>query len=96
LQVWNVVFEKDEWIADCPICLKNQIGLLNRKSWEIAHVKAHSQGGNEELSNLRPICRQCNRKMGTMHMLEYCQRNVPRERLNHVLDQLHLRDFVID
>jgi len=89
--------------ANCPICETNTMIVENRKGkkgtdgkmdytgvWEIGHVKAHAEGGNEELDNLRPICKMCNRKMGKMHMVEYCKKNVPNHRLEATLAKLKL------
>jgi hypothetical protein len=62
----------------------------NRKTWEIAHIKAHSKGGSGDIDNLRPTCKDCNRKMKNNHMVEYCVINVKPELLSETLEELHL------
>jgi hypothetical protein len=105
LAVWNTTHQRGIMTAVCPICETNTMILENRKGkkgsdgkidytgvWEIGHIKAHAEGGNEELDNLRPICKPCNRAMGKMHMVEYCKRNVPVDRLNATLTKLKLNE----
>ena len=102
LAVWHMIIDRGTMEAICPICEANVMILEVRKNkskvkgqetkgiWEIGHVKAHANGGNEELSNLRPICKSCNRKMGNDHMIEYCKQNVPDFRLERTLNRMKL------
>ena len=46
----------------CYVC-KTLISLTN---FEVGHNKARSKGGKWTVANCRPICRSCNRSMGTM------------------------------
>jgi hypothetical protein len=39
--------------------------------WECGHVKSVACGGTNCIDNLRPVCSDCNRSMGIMHMDEY-------------------------
>ena len=39
--------------------------------FEVGHNKAVAKGGKDNISNLRPICRQCNRSMRTMSIEQY-------------------------
>jgi 5-methylcytosine-specific restriction endonuclease McrA len=39
--------------------------------FEVGHILAVSNGGNDEISNLRPICSVCNKSMGSKNMREY-------------------------
>jgi 5-methylcytosine-specific restriction endonuclease McrA len=38
---------------------------------ECGHIIAHALGGNALLDNLMPVCKSCNRDMGTMNLEEY-------------------------
>ena len=40
---------------------------------QAGHVLAEANGGLIELSNLRPVCKTCNTKMGVKHMAEYAR-----------------------
>jgi len=44
------------------------------ENWEMGHVIPKSKGGPDDISNLRPIHRQCNRSMGVEHMDEFRKR----------------------
>jgi len=46
----------------CYVC-KTPITFTN---FEVGHNKAQSKGGKWTVANCRPICRTCNRSMGTM------------------------------
>ena len=45
------------YVCNAPITFTN---------FELGHNKAYSKGGKCTIGNLRPICRSCNRSMGTM------------------------------
>jgi 5-methylcytosine-specific restriction endonuclease McrA len=97
LRVWNTVVERGKVEAPCPIC-ENTMVLEVRKDvddstlgcWEISHILAHAEGGSDELSNLRPLCKKCNRAMGKMHMVEYIHQFVSPYRRSQVLRTLRL------
>lgn len=36
--------------------------------WEAGHIMSVKEGGTDTLDNLRPICKSCNRSMGTENM----------------------------
>lgn len=40
-------------------------------NWEIEHVTPRCQGGSDDLSNLVPACRECNRAKGGRNLEEY-------------------------
>jgi len=89
LAVWNLVFPRGTCEGPCPICT-SKVVLEDRSTWEVAHVKAFKDGGTEALTNLRPVCRKCNRSMGKTHMLDYCKKQVKPERLDATLRLLRL------
>lgn len=72
IQVWRIVHSNPDRFDDlCLICQKNEMNLDDGRSWEVSHVLAHAKGGTDELANLKPVCRACNRDMHTMHMVDY-------------------------
>jgi 5-methylcytosine-specific restriction endonuclease McrA len=95
IDIWTNGNDKDdiERTRICPICETNMMTLIDRTSWEISHILAHHNGGTEDLNNLRPVCRKCNRDMKTEHMLDYCKRVVPPERLKGTLMKLRLGEY---
>ena len=59
----------------CEVC-KDEI---TEKEFEAGHIVARALGGKTELTNLIPICFECNRGMGTRHAREY-QKDVHPEK----------------
>lgn len=49
-------------------CCGNDIDIYN---WEAGHIIAAAKGGPDSIDNLRPVCKGCNRSMGTRNMDEY-------------------------
>jgi len=54
----------------CYAC-RRPISFTN---FEVGHNKPRSKGGKDTVSNLRPICRSCNRSMGTMSIETFKRR----------------------
>jgi 5-methylcytosine-specific restriction endonuclease McrA len=52
----------------CEICRQTEI---TKDSFECGHIQSRALGGQTELDNLIPICRDCNRSMGTRNAYEY-------------------------
>ena len=52
-------------------CLCCKTVTIENTFFECGHVVSERDGGTLEISNLRPICGECNRSMGTMNMVEY-------------------------
>lgn len=97
--VWDTIVPVGQREMMCPICNINKMIMTVRKEkkgektegvWEIGHIKAFAEGGNEDIENLRPICKKCNRAMGKTHMKQYCINKVPTERLEETLRLLRL------
>jgi len=67
--------KKDLWIrfngkkykGPCYVC-KSIIDIHN---FEAGHVTPASKGGSDNISNLRPICKSCNRSMGDRNLNEF-------------------------
>lgn len=50
----------------CPCC---NLSTINFNNWEAGHVVARAKGGSDDISNLRPICGGCNKRMGVTQMV---------------------------
>ena len=57
----------------CAKILISERGYGSRSLFEAGHVNAHCFSKDDSITNLRPICRNCNLKMGTSHMLEFAK-----------------------
>jgi hypothetical protein len=69
--VWNKYIETDDpnkLIGKCFVGCGSEITIAN---FEAGHVTAYSKGGSNKVDNLRPICGNCNKSMGTMNLLEF-------------------------
>jgi 5-methylcytosine-specific restriction endonuclease McrA len=53
------------------------MSLENRKEWEVSHVIPFSKGGDEDIENLRPLCRTCNRAMRNISLQDFCREKYP-------------------
>jgi len=68
----------------CYCCKLEPITYGN---FECGHNVAHANGGSDELSNLRPICRLCNSSMGTKNLEDFKQQQgFPQEDKINSLD----------
>lgn len=66
--IWNK-YIGDDIIKHKCLCCKQE--TIRNTDFEAGHVLSEHNGGTNEISNLRPICRPCNSSMGTMHMVDY-------------------------
>lgn len=66
--VWETYFGLSYTHA-CYCCKKTKIKALG--SWHRAHVIAKSKGGSNHISNLRPVCAQCNCEMATSNLYDF-------------------------
>jgi hypothetical protein len=68
-------------VIRCWCCGEQSIthhGYTNRyndrsPTFECGHVYAQSETGNDDISNLRPICSDCNKKQGTQSMYDFAR-----------------------
>jgi 5-methylcytosine-specific restriction endonuclease McrA len=63
--VWKKYFGSI-MVGKCYVC-NSEITFTN---FELGHNKPHSKGGEWVVSNLRPLCRTCNRSMGDKMTVE--------------------------
>jgi len=67
-QVWDRYIGPTKTIGKCYCCRWRPITI---RDFEVGHNKAAAKGGKDHISNLRPICKHCNRSMGTMSIEKY-------------------------
>ena len=67
---WTKYVGEDVARTKCLCCNEQTITTF---TFECGHVVAHAKGGSNDISNLRPICRDCNNGMGTENMKEYAK-----------------------
>jgi hypothetical protein len=67
IQVWKKLNKN---VCDNGFCYTCNKGLLY-SDMECGHIIAHALGGSVSLDNLMPVCKSCNRDMGTMNLEEY-------------------------
>lgn len=61
-QVWIKYMGMKKTEGKCYCC---KIRTIHFTDFEIGHNKSVAKGGKDNISNLKPICRTCNRGMGT-------------------------------
>jgi len=66
--VWNIHIGEDYGKAKCICCKTTDITQL---SFNCGHIIAEINGGELIVSNLKPICQNCNSSMGTKNMDEF-------------------------
>lgn len=69
--VWDKYIGENKGKAKCYCCKHQDIRQID---FEAGHVVAESMGGKTILTNLRPVCRQCNISMGTMNMITFIKK----------------------
>lgn len=67
-QVWDRWIGKKNGVGLCYACRYNEIRSTH---FECGHVVAEANGGTETTDNLRPVCSECNKSMGTKNLEEY-------------------------
>ena len=66
--VWNTNIGEDIGKSKCMCCESTDITQL---SFNCGHIVAEAKGGTTIVSNLKPICQNCNSSMGTINMSEF-------------------------
>lgn len=67
-KVWDVYIGKEKGIANCYSC---NITEISKNNFECGHNIAVSNNGDDNIDNLRPICSECNKSMGSMNLEDY-------------------------
>ena len=68
--VWNTNIGEDIGKSKCLCCKSTDITQL---SFNCGHIIAEANGGDTIVSNLRPICQNCNSSMGTKNMNDFME-----------------------
>jgi 5-methylcytosine-specific restriction endonuclease McrA len=68
--VWNSHIGEEIGKAKCMCCKSTDITQM---SFHCGHIIAEANGGELIISNLRPICQNCNSSMGTKNMNDFVQ-----------------------
>jgi hypothetical protein len=76
----NILWNKSK--GKCYICGIN----IDKNTFEAAHVEPFCESGNDNIDNLRPSCKNCNREMGTTNLYEY-----KRKRMEMLIKQQNMR-----
>ena len=71
-EIWNFYNGKKQTDAKCYCC---DIKVLHITSWDCGHVVAEINGGELTIKNLRPICSNCNKTMGTENLYDFMKKN---------------------
>jgi hypothetical protein len=66
--VWNINIGEEIGKTKCLCCKSTDITQM---SFNCGHVVAEANGGETIVSNLKPICQNCNSSMGTKNMYEF-------------------------
>jgi hypothetical protein len=66
--VWNLYIGSSIAQSTCMCCTQEKITI---RDYQCGHVLSEANGGEMNISNLRPICSPCNKSMGTQHMGEF-------------------------
>lgn len=66
IDLWKKHFG-EEYEGECFVCGKR----IDTHNFEAGHINPVAKGGTDKISNLKPICKDCNRSMGTMNLYKY-------------------------
>lgn len=69
--VWNINIGEDIGKTKCLCCKTTDITQL---SFNCGHIIAEANGGETIVSNLKPICQNCNSSMGTTNFDEFVKK----------------------
>lgn len=68
IQVWDKAFGLHVGQTRCPVC---NFHTLTQMSFHCGHIVAEADGGETVVSNLYPICAECNLSMGKKNMIQF-------------------------
>ncbi len=72
--IWQK-YNKNSLSGKCYVCKRP----ITHDHFEVGHNKAVAKGGKDNITNLRPICSNCNRAMGTMSIEQYKKKYFGKE-----------------
>lgn len=65
--LWNQWFSEANGNGECPCCHRT----ITQQSFHAGHIIPRAHGGPDTLSNLVPLCPQCNTSMGATNYHEF-------------------------
>lgn len=71
-ECWRTKFSNNS-NGKCEVCLK----VIEALDFEAGHIISCYNGGEDTKENLVPICKDCNRSMGTQNLYEYKKEHYP-------------------
>lgn len=83
-KVWNTYVGEHVGKTLCPLCQLNDIHPLK---FHCAYVIAKSNGGSDEVENLRPICSGCNQSMSNYNLYDFAKKYFPNAPIHKLFDQ---------
>jgi 5-methylcytosine-specific restriction endonuclease McrA len=66
--VWNKWIGEEIGKSKCTCC---NVTTITQLSFNAGHIIAEFNGGETIVSNLKPICQNCNSSMGTKNMIDF-------------------------
>jgi 5-methylcytosine-specific restriction endonuclease McrA len=74
----------------CQCCKREDITMAN---FEAGHIISVKDGGENQLSNLKPVCSQCNKSMGSTNMDNFIKKHgfdvePPIKKLDNIEDEI--------
>lgn len=73
-QIWKRYIGREIDCA-CPVC---QTRLISMTDFSAGHINAEAFGGATDITNLVPICANCNSRICTENLYEYTRKNYMR------------------
>jgi hypothetical protein len=83
--VWDEHIGLDIGRTKCVCCKTSEIIQI---SFHAGHIIAESKGGKTDVSNLKPICQNCNCSMGSINMDEFEKSFIGRRRRGWYIGRL--------
>ena len=74
-QIWKKYIGR-EIDCLCPVCQTRVIGMTD---FSVGHIISEATGGVTDITNLVPICGNCNSRMSTENLFEYSKKNYKRD-----------------
>ena len=77
IQVWRKEYNDNDK-GECPFYNCTTIISNSKNGFECGHIISHANGGETSIDNLKPICSNCNRKMGSEDWIPF-QKKIKKE-----------------
>lgn len=77
----------------CPIIgCNHKLSLIDKYGFQCGHIVSKKNGGSDDLSNLRPICADCNSKMNSTNWDEF----IDEQKLKYLESENNIFDLLFD